>query len=350
MIRAFRYVREQNRLEWLEPEQLIGQVNADADPIWVDVSEPGYEEIRQLSYTFSFHSLAIADCLNPLHPPKIEDYDGTLFVIVHGPDQTPGTQRVRSQPLACFIRGQLLVTVHLAPMIWIDEVQEQARRNPRDLFRTGVVHAFYSVFDRMVDQYLKLVDEVDTDVEELEHQVLTDPPPNILQRVHDLRQDVLRLRRLLGSQRDVAAKLARGEFPQIDQQNAYFFRDVYDHLTRVYEELDMQRDSVTGVRDAYLSVLSTRMNEISLQMNNVMKTLTLFATVLLPMTLVAGVFGMNLENMPFSKHPWGLWIVVGMMLLVGAGVLGFFHLAGWVRVRQQAQAAALDQGIAPKTN
>lgn len=329
MIRALRYRSQQNQLEFLEPEELIGTESNEGDPVWVDISEPSYDEIRQLSHTFAFHSLAIADCLNATHPPKVEDYDGTLFLIVHGPDQTPGTQRVRSQGLSCFVRGQLLVTVHLAPMVWIDEVLEQARRHPRELFRTGVVHAFYATFDRMVDQYVKLVDDVDMDIERLEQQVLTEPPPDILQQVHELRQDVLRLRRLLGSQRDVAAKLARGEFPQIDQPNSYFFRDVYDHLTRVYEELDMQRDSVTGVRDAYLSMLSTRMNEISLQMNNVMKTLTLFATVLLPMSLVAGIFGMNLDSLPWVRHRWGLWIVLGLMLLVGGAVLGFYRWLGW---------------------
>jgi magnesium transporter len=321
-------------LEWLEPEELVGRVGAADDPVWVDISEPGYEEVRQLSHTFGFHSLAIADCLNPRHPPKVEDYDGTLFLIVHGPDQTPSAERVRSQLLSSFVREQLLVTVHLAPMVWIDEVVEQANRHPRELFRTGVVHVFYSVFDRMVDEYLKQVDALDTEVERVEQQVLTDPPANLLQQVHEMRQDVLRLRRLLGSQRDVAAKLARGEFPQVDQANSYYFRDVYDHLTRVYEELDMQRDSVAGVRDAYLSMLSTRMNQISLQMNDVMKTLTMFATVLLPMTLIAGIFGMNFDYLPWVKRPWGLWVVLGMMVAMGGSVLAFYRSAGWIRSRR----------------
>jgi magnesium transporter len=332
-----RYIRDQDRFE-----ELIGELPSDVpsgqgDPLWIDFGLPTPEEIDLLSRVFHFHPLAITDCFNLRHPPKAEQYNDTLFLIVYGPDVSSAKQRVGTKMLCSFLRGPVLVTVRLSSMVWVGEVQEQIRRTPGIFFRDGVVPVLYSIFERMVNQYLPLVDALNERVDQLEEDVLKDPPADFLQRVQELRQEILRLRRLLSPQRDVAAKLARGDFPQIAEAERYFFRNIYDHLNHVYEELDLQRDGVAGVRDAYLSVLSNRMNELGLETNQVMKVLTMVSMALLPMSLMAGIFGMNFDHLPWLHERWGVWLVMGLMAMLAGAVLGFYRWAGWLGHRSLAE-------------
>jgi magnesium transporter len=330
MIRAMRYIRDQDRLEEVIGELPPGVPAGQGDPLWIDFGLPTPEEIDLLSSVFHFHPLAIADCFNRRHPPKAESYGDTLFLIVHGPDVSATHQGIGSKMLCGFLRGRLLVTVRLSSMVWVGEVQEQIRRKPGAFFRDGVVPVFYSIFERMVNQYLPLVEALNERVDSLEGEVLKEPPPDFLQRVQELRQEILKLRRLLSPQRDVAAKLERGDFPQIAEAERYFFRNIHDHVNHVYEELDLQRDSVAGVRDAYLSVLSNRMNVLSLETNQVMKILTMVSMALFPMSLLAGIFGMNFDHLPWVHARWGVWLVLALMTMLAGSILGFYRWAGWL--------------------
>ncbi len=332
MIRAVRYSRDQDRLEALGADQLAAAADG-GDPVWVDLALPTAAEVDLLTDCFHFHPLAVSDCFNKRHLPKVEQYGPTVFLIVHGVD--PAGPRT----LAAFLRGPLLVTVRLAAMPAVGELQEQARRNPREVFRAGVAHVFCVIFDRLVEQYQAVADEVSAGVDALEEEVLAQPAPDVLQRVHAARQRLLRLRRLVGLERDMAAKVARGDFPQITEPERYYFRNVYDHLNHIHEELDLLRDSLAGVRDGYLSVLSNRMNELSLETNRVMKALTMLSMALMPMTLVSGIFGMNFTHLPWLDEPWGGAAGVGLTLLAGAAVVVFYWRAGWLGGRRQPPAA-----------
>ncbi len=330
MIRALRYSRDQDRLETLGVDQLAAATAGNGDPVWVDLALPSAAEVDLLTDCFHFHPLAVSDCFNKRHLPKVEQYGQTVFLIVHGPDTSAPDQRVGSRMLAAFLRGPLLVTVRLTAMVWVGEMQEQARRNPREVFRAGVAHIFCVVFDRMIEHYQALVDQMSDGVDALEEEVLTEPAPDVLQRVHAARQNLLRLRRLISLERDMTAKVARGDFPQLSEQERYYFRNIYDHLNHIHEELDLQRDSLTGVRDGYLSVLSNRMNELSLETNRVMKVLTMLSMALLPMTLVAGIFGMNFTHLPWLDEPWGGALGITLTLLPGVAVGIFYWWAGWL--------------------
>ncbi len=329
MIRAVRYVSAEGRAETLAPDQLEAALAEGKDPLWVDFGLPSPEETDLLTSLFHFHPLAIADCFDRRHAPKAEQYGDTLFLIVHGPDTAEGAE-TGSRMLAAFVRPELLVTVRLVPMVWVGEVQELARSQPREVFREGVSHVFYAIFDRMVNQYLSFVERINERIDQLEEEVLAGHSADLLQRVQATRQDVLRLRRLLTPQRSVAAQLARGDFPQIPPTARYFFRNVHDHLTHVYEELDLEREGLAAVRDAHLSVLSNRMNELSLETNRVMKILAMLSTVMLPIGLVTGIFGMNFDFLPGLQHPWGPALSVGLIVILIGALVAFYRWAGWL--------------------
>ena len=329
MIRAVRYVSAEGRAETLAASQLEAALAEGKDPLWVDFGLPSPEETDLLTSLFHFHPLAIADCFDRRHAPKAEQYGDTLFLIVHGPDASESAE-IGSRMLAAFVRPELLVTVRLVPMVWVGEVQELARTQPREVFREGVSHVFYAIFDRMVNQYLELVERINDRVDRLEEEVLEGPAPDLLQRVQATRHDVLRLRRLLTPQRSVAAQLARGDFPQIPPTSRYFFRNVHDHLTHIYEELDLERESLAAVRDAHLSVMSNRMNELGLETNRVMKILTILSTLMIPIGLVTGVFGMNFDHLPWLHHGWGPAISLGLIALLIGALIAFYRWSGWL--------------------
>jgi magnesium transporter len=326
-----RYIRDEDRLEEVSGGATSCMPAENGDPLWIDIGLPTPEEIDLLSSVYQFHPLAITDCLNPRHPPKAELYGDTLFLIVHGPDIAAAHERLGTRMLSSFLRGKLLVTVRLGPMECIGEVQELVRHRPSIFLRDGIVPVFYSLFERMVDQFLPLVDALDERIDLLEEEVLNEPMPDFLTRVQALRQEILKLRRLLSAQREVAAKLAHGDFTQVSDSERYFFRNNLNHLTHVYEELDLQRDSLSGIRDAYLSVLSNRMNVLSLETNQVMKILTMVSLAFLPLGLVAGIFGMNFDHLPWLHQPWGVWLVMALMSLLAAAIFAFYRWAGWLK-------------------
>ena len=328
MIRAVRYVVAEGRAETLAVGQLEAVLADAKDPLWVDFALPSPEETDLLTSMFHFHPLAIADCFDRRHAPKAEQYGDTLFLIVHGPD-TAESGAVASRMLAAFVRPELLVTVRLAPMPWVGEVQELARTQPREVFSDGVSHVFYAIFDRMVNQYRLLVERINERVDLLEEEVLAGAAADLLPRVQAARHDVLRLRRLLTPQRSVAAQLTRGDFPQIPANARYFFRNVHDHLSHIYEELDLERESLAAVRDAHLTVLSNRMNELGLETNRVMKILAMLSTVALPIGLVTGVFGMNFDHLPGLHHGWGPILSLGLIAVLIGALVAFYRWLGW---------------------
>lgn len=294
------------------------------DMLWVSLENPEDAELSILRDVFSFHPLAIEDCQNVgYQAPKVDDYGSYLFLIVHSIHSDQDLVELETHELNLFLGENYLVTVfkgdRLAP---IDTVFNRLPRDER-LRRNGADFLCHAVLDALVDEYMPLIDQMDEEIEWLEDRVLSKPDPKTMQRIIDLKHSIMNLRRIISPMREVINRLSRDDFPMIDRQSRIYFRDIYDHLVRIQDLSDSIRDIVSGTMDIYL-------NSTSLRLNEVMKYLTIVSTIFLPLSFLAGVYGMNF-GLNFPPLDWNggiifFWIIC---FLVGGGMLYSFKRRGW---------------------
>ncbi|MSP59880.1 MAG: magnesium/cobalt transporter CorA [Myxococcales bacterium] len=292
--------------------------------VWIDAEGDGDGIAQFLGETLKLHPLAVEDILQERQRPKIEDYGDYLYIVIHGivREQEADSERLDTVELDLVLTPQWLFTHHRLPSLAVQAAKEELQRNTRALER-GPGFVAHSILDHVVDYYLPVVDAFDEDIDELEHALVDRPSPKVLQRIFKLKRSLQRLRRIAVHQRDVLQRLSRGEFDEIPEKALPFYRDVYDHFIRVADLADSYREQLSGALDAYLSVVSNRMNEV-------MKTLTIVATLMLPITFIAGVYGMNFEHMPELHWRYGYLFALGLMALVSLGMLLWFRHKKWL--------------------
>jgi magnesium transporter len=300
---------------WLTPEA--------REVVWADIERPGEDDRRLLLDVFHIHELAVEDALAEIHFPKIEAYDSLLYLILHGIAANGAETGFETQDVDFFIGRNFLVTVHHDPSRSIEAEREVCLRHS-DLFADGPVGLCHRIVDRIVDHYAPEVDSLEDRLEALEQVVFDPSAPNPLKELLSLKRDVASLRRVALPQRDAVGRLARREFPQISEAMGYRFRDVHDHLVRLTDESVFLQDRVTGLVDAYLSNQSNRLNQV-------MKVLTVIATIFMPLTVLTGVYGMNV-SLPSFPGGAGLqfWWLMGLMLALSASMLWFFRRMRWL--------------------
>ncbi len=277
-----------------------------------------------LSDTFAFHPLSIEDARADLHYPKIEAYDGYLYAILHGIDFRPGDkQRFGSHDVDFFIGPHYLVTVHDGHSRSITDTQDNVARNHK-IMPEGPVALFHRIVDAMVDHYRPEVDKLEDRIDELEKAVFERPKPDLIRQILAEKREVSVLRRILTPQRDVIGRLARRDFVDISTDISFRFRDVYDHIVRLADDAAMFQDRITGILDAHLTNVSNRLNEV-------MKVLTVMSTIVLPLTLVAGLWGMNVH---LPRFPGGdasqFWWICALSTGIVAVMLGYFRSRRWL--------------------
>jgi magnesium transporter len=300
---------------WLRPETAL--------PLWVDLNDPTPDEGRVLADVFHFHELAIEDALAEIHHPKVEAYDSYLYVILHGIDFRAREHRFRTQDVDFFLGPKYLVTVRKHASRSVSRLQDVCTRDSR-LLGEGAAALMHRIIDAMVDNYRPETDKLQNRLDALEHDVFSRPKPELVRRILDFKRDVASLRRVVLPQRDVVGRLARREFPQISEQLAYRYRDVHDHLVRLADEATYFQDRVTSLLEAHLSTVSN-------QLNGVMKVLTVIATIFMPLTVVTGMWGMNvkLPHLP-GGDPIQFWWVVLLMLAISLVMLAMFRKNKWI--------------------
>jgi magnesium transporter len=291
--------------------------------VWVDLDRPTPEESRILSDVFHFHELAIEDALNEIHHPKIESYGDYLYLILHGIDFHARQHRFSTQDVDFFLSTQYLVTVHHGSSRSVGKVADICVRN-HQLLGEGTAALLHRLIDAMVDNYRPEVDELQERLDKLETEVFEKPNPQLARKILDFKRDIASLRQIVLPQRDAVGRLARREYPFITEQLAYRFRDVHDHLVRLSDEAMFFQDRITGILDAHLSAVSN-------QLNSVMKVLTIIATMFMPLTVLTGMWGMNvpLPHFPGGDHAQFWWVTASMVVLC-VGMLWFFRRLRWL--------------------
>jgi magnesium transporter len=290
--------------------------------LWVSLEDTAEPEINSVLHDiFHFHPLAIEDCLSTgYQTPKIDDFGTYIFMITHAVGPAPDFETIE---LNAFLGEKFLVTSYLGSrMSPIAATWKHLLRDER-MANHGADFLLHGILDILVDEVTPLIDEIDEEIEILEDEVLGKPRPPVLQRILSLKHRIMALRRIIGPQREVMNRLSRDDFPQISPQSRIYYRDIYDHLVRIQDMTESIRDLISGSLDIYLSATSNRLNEV-------MKALTIVSTIFLPLSFVAGVYGMNFQFMPELSWKYGYLAIWGVFILIVSGMLAFFRKRGWI--------------------
>jgi magnesium transporter len=291
---------------------------------WLDLNAPGPEELRQLRDIFGFHPLALEDTEHFGQRPKLDDYGDYVFLVFYGAsgDRSQDPNPLREVHL--FVSGQYLVTLHRDPLPSLDKQREQLDGR--------VLHSeqflLYRVLDALVDSFFPLLADMDDEIDALEAAVLESPSDEQLQRLFALKRQLVAMRKVITPQRDLfASSVDRiAELPGLTLDERDYFRDIYDHLIRISDLIDSYRDLLSGATDLYLSTVSNRQNDV-------MKQLTVIATIFLPLGFITGFFGQNFGVLvrDLINPTWTFWVIgVGSMVATCVGLLIFFRRKGWV--------------------
>jgi magnesium transporter len=305
-------------VEAVQPEWLD---TASGAMLWVDMAAPTPDEGRILSDLFHFHPLSVEDALSALQFPKIEPYPGYLYAVLHGID-VETERHFATRDVDFFLGANYLVTVHDGGSRSIEKLRSVCSEHAH-ILAEGPVAVMHRIVDSMIENYRPAIDAVEQRIEELEEASFAGEQ-QMVRDVLGLRRDLAFMRRVLTPQRDVIARLARREFPAIADEMAYRFRDIYDHVVRMTDEAILFQDRLTGILEVNLATVSNRLNQI-------MKVLTVMSTIFLPLTVLTGMWGMNigLPHFPGGDGAQFWWLLVLMLVIIGA-MLGVFRRLRWI--------------------
>lgn len=286
---------------------------------WLDVVSPTQVELHQLSALFNLHPLAVEDIQKGNQRPKVDVYDDYLLVVLYALDPRGSS---RSWEVAIIVRADSVVTVREAEVPAFGTAVRRFIEHCNDRVETTAAMLLYTIADSLVDDYFPCLDAVAEEIDQLEEGMLDEPGQDDLRSIFRLRQKLLTMRRIVAPTRDVFNALTRRELPVFGEGSLYYFQDVYDHVIRVTDAIDADRDMLASALDVHLSVAANRMNQT-------VRTLTAASIVLMSLALVAGIYGMNFERMPELGWRFGYLFALGTMVLIGGSLALLFKRLGW---------------------
>ena len=291
---------------------------------WADFEAPTFDDDKILLDVFKFHPLTVEDCRANRHHPKVEEFPDYLYFIVHAIRTDSSPDRFNTVELDGYLGPNYVVTYHHELFNSVEKVKQSIRASPVTC-QKGATFILHHIIDAIVDEYLPVMEDFDERINALEDNIFSVRRPNneILEEILALKRSLLRVKRISSKQLEVLYRMSHGQFSLISGSVLPFFRDIYDHLVRVTDLAESYRDLISGSLEAYLSVVSNRLNEI-------MKVLTIFSAIMLPLTFIVGVYGMNFEYMPELKRPYGYYTVWAIMIGIAVGMLFYFWRRGWI--------------------
>jgi magnesium transporter len=289
--------------------------------LWIDLISPSEAELARLQRTFEFHPLSIEDSSHFRQRAKIDVYEGYLFITLHSHHYDEDSQQVVADELHVFLGSNYLVTVHRTALAALAKARERYEREGEP-FKKGPDFFLYLIGDELVDSYFPLLEKIECKIDELESQIESDCTRALLHSIFRLKQQLIYLRKATGPQREVFNALSSRPYELIDRRVAVYFQDVYDHIVRIYEMIETHRDLLGNVLDAYYSATSSRLNEV-------MKRLTLIATIFMPLAVITGLGGVNFEHMPF-KSPIAFGLLLLSMIIVPVAMWLWFKRQKWM--------------------
>jgi magnesium transporter len=288
--------------------------------LWLDLDEPMSHDLDDLAARYGFHELAIEDCRHHIQLAKLDYYEGYSFIIINSTHYSVEPCEVQVREIDAFLGPGYIVTVHDGPSAAVAEIQKRLASSAKHATRPDQV--LHALIDIVVDRYLPTLDHIGDTIDEVEDALLISPTAKLLQTIFELKRGLLQFRRAVSSQRELLNLLIRDDSDLIHADMRIYFRDVYDHVVRAMDLVETYRDLLSGGLDIYLTQMANRTNDI-------VKALTILATIMLPLTVITGFFGMNFENLFLLKNPNGAWYATGGMLVITVSMLTFFKFRKW---------------------
>lgn len=322
-VRVVRYDSERFEEERLD-ELTECPETPDDEVTWIALT--GLHEVewvRRIGEAIGLHPLVIEDILDTQHRPKVEDFDEHLFCVLRYFPPRAG-EHAHSRQISLVLTANAVISFEEehTPELF-DEVRRRIETARGRIRSMGADYLFYALIDAVIDSYFLALEGLGSEVEQLEDLVIERPEPEVLGRIHHVRARASGLRRAIWPLRDAVGRLERGESDLLTPELDVFLRDAYDHTVQIAETLEALRDTLMGMLDTYLSSLSNRMNEV-------MKVLTIIATIFIPITFIAGVYGMNFDWMPELHLRWGYPVALGLMAVVALAMVLYFRRVRWL--------------------
>lgn len=305
------------------PAQLPALLPDPRNVVWADLDAPSAGELALLGHIFGINDLTIEDVAKQGQRAKVESYDHYIYFVMHAIRHDPRADRTTTPELDLILGENYLVSVHYGLLGEI--VGHHFAAVVGDVMARGADFLLYTLADNLVDSYFPALDSIDDEIDSLEDDVVSLPRDNVLPRIFHLKRDLIQLRKVVSPQLQVFANLTNRSYAQIKEEHLIYFRDVHDHLIRAFEIIDSYRDLMSGALDAYLSTVNNRLNEV-------MKRLTVIATIFMPITFITGLFGQNFRVMPQVQWDTGysFWIVLAAIAVISAVQVWYYWRKGWL--------------------
>ncbi len=291
---------------------------------WINIDGLHQVEIlEKLGECYGFHPLVLEDILNTDQRPKIEDYGEYLYIVLKMLDQSNQSKEILTEQISLILGPSFVISFQEREGDVFDPIRERIRTGKGRIRKMGADYLTYSLLDSIVDDYFIVMEKLGEKIEFLEEELVKRPIPETLQTIHHLKREMIFFRKSVWPLREVIGSLERGELPLVKETTRIYLRDVYDHTIQVIDTIETFRDMVSGMLDIYLSSVSNRLN-------SVMKVLTIIATIFMPLTFIAGIYGMNFKHMPELEWKWGYPMVWLVVIGIGVFMLIYFKKKRWL--------------------
>lgn len=291
--------------------------NSNISWYWVDIEDPNEDEEKLLRYNFGFHPLSIEDCLQISHRPKIDYYGDYDFFVINALNE----ETLLPEDVGLFVGENYIVSVHKTHQEELDYAWERILNN-KSAWEKGPTYVSYVILDKIVDQFFPAIYEIEDNLEKIDSNRNHLSTRKLVDQVFDIRGDLLKLRRIVYAMRDLLYRVLNSERLHWFKENKLYFADIYDHLLKLAEMIEANRDITADMRDSYMSINSNRMN------TNMM-VLTIISTIFIPLTFIVGIYGMNFDYMPELRWKYGYFVVLGFMSAIAVLMILWFKRKGW---------------------
>ena len=314
MIRTLAITKDRKLLKDIPLEKLS---DPEIDWYWVDFNGPSEKEAMLLASHFHFHPLAIEDCFHFLQRPKVDFYQDYNFFVLHALNQ----KTLESEEMDMFVGKNYVVTFHFKALSGV-ETGWNSVLSEKAIWDKGIVYVVYMIIDKLVDEYFPVVYQIEDHLNDTEDNNKSRSIRLLMDEVFEIRSDLLKLRRTIIPMRELLYRIINSERLEMIKEHKVYFIDIYDHLLKLTEIIEDNREITADMRDSYLSLNSDRMNSI-------MMTLTIISSIFIPLTFIVGIYGMNFRNMPELNWHYGYFIVLGIMAVIGVSMFLWFKRKGW---------------------
>ncbi len=290
---------------------------------WVDiVGLHQIEVIEKIGNYFTLHPLVLEDIVNTEQRPKMEDFDNYIYVVVKMPYFNENGDEIIIEQISLILTAKFVICFQEREGDVFNAVRERIRNGKGQIRKMGADYLLHALIDSIVDNYFVILEKIGEQIESLEEELVTHPTPQTLHHIHNLRREMILLRKSIWPIREVISSLERAGSSLVKESTNIYLRDVYDHVIQVMDTIDTLRDVLSGMLDTYLSSISNRMNEV-------MKVLTIIATIFIPITFVAGIYGMNFQYMPELEWRVGYFTILGVMAAIALTMVAYFRTKKW---------------------